>query len=295
MQSRPITTLFPVPAQQDQGNHVYVSVGHQQMMTDPMQPLGLSFWQLTAARPMSEAGGRLFVDVAPLLASPTSRAHYVEALGRSDPLIGDALETILERGDFVATRTDEDPDFTPVFGAPVPIETDPAIVTGLIGRGQASLATVQRDIPTKSGSALLDSIASDIPELKRIIFDPDGLQVIRAAIDASRWINEQMEAWLGEKNAVDTLTQSVPNNVTSEMGLALLDVADAIRPHPDVVAFLQPDRGRRILGRTPRPQGRASGEGRHCRPTSTRTACAASARSTSRGRGGANAPPRSCP
>jgi pyruvate,water dikinase len=37
----------------------------------------------------------------------------------------------------------------------------------------------------------------------------------------------------------DTLTQSVPHNVTSEMGLALLDVADAIRPHPEVVAFLQ--------------------------------------------------------
>src|SRR6185436_5941482 len=45
--------------------------------------------------------------------------------------------------------------------------------------------------------------------------------------------------WLGVKNAADTLTQSVPNNVTSEMGLALLDVADVIRPHPDVVAFLQ--------------------------------------------------------
>ena len=71
------------------------------------------------------------------------------------------------------------------------------------------------------------------------MFDPDGLQVIRAALDASWWINEQMEAWLGEKNAVDALTQSAPNNVTSEMGLALLDVADAIRPHPSVVAFLE--------------------------------------------------------
>ena len=239
VQSRQITTLFPLPVQHDHVPHVYVSVGHQQMMTDPMKPLGLSFWQLTAARPMSEAGGRLFVDVAPLLASPTSRAHYVEALGRSDPLIGDALETILHRSDFVATRPDEDPDFTPVFGAPVSIETDPAIVTGLIGRGQASLTAAWRDIRAKSESALLDFIASDIAELKRIMFDPDGLQVIRAAIDASWWINEQMEAWLGEKNAVDTLTQSAPNNVTSAMGLALLDVADAIRPYPDVVAFLE--------------------------------------------------------
>ena len=60
-----------------------------------------------------------------------------------------------------------------------------------------------------------------------------------SAIEATLWLNEQLLAWLGEKNPADTLTQSVPNNVTSEMGLALLDVADVIRPHPDVVAALQ--------------------------------------------------------
>jgi pyruvate,water dikinase len=58
-------------------------------------------------------------------------------------------------------------------------------------------------------------------------------------MEATWWLNEQLEAWLGEKNAADTLAQSVPHNVTSEMGLALLDVADVIRPHPEVVAFLQ--------------------------------------------------------
>ena len=63
VQSRPITTLFPIPEAGDQENHVYLSVGHQQMMTDPMKPLGLSMWQLTAMAPMHEAGGRLFVDV----------------------------------------------------------------------------------------------------------------------------------------------------------------------------------------------------------------------------------------
>lgn len=44
VQSRPITTLYPIPEANDQENHVYVSVGHQQMMTDPMNPLGLSFF-----------------------------------------------------------------------------------------------------------------------------------------------------------------------------------------------------------------------------------------------------------
>ena len=63
VQSRPITTLFPIPAAGDQENHVYISVGHQQMMTDPMKPLGLSVLADDDPRPMAEAGGRLFVDV----------------------------------------------------------------------------------------------------------------------------------------------------------------------------------------------------------------------------------------
>ena len=60
------------------------------------------------------------------LASPTSRAGLL-ALGKSDPLIGDALQTIFERGE-------------------------------LIGRNQASIGAVKRDIRMKSGSALLDFI-----------------------------------------------------------------------------------------------------------------------------------------
>ena len=63
VQSRPITTLYPIPEANDQENHVYVSVGHQQMMTDAMKPLGLSFCLLTTPAPMRKAGGRLFVDV----------------------------------------------------------------------------------------------------------------------------------------------------------------------------------------------------------------------------------------
>ncbi len=239
VQSRPITTLFPIPAAGDREDHVYVSVGHQQMMTDPMKPLGLSLFQLTALPPMYEAGGRLFVDVTRRLASRASRAGLLEVLGKSDPLIGDALQTILERGDFIRSLSDEGPGGAPAGGPPSPIETDPAIVAELIGRNQDSIAALKRDIRTKSGSALLDFILADILELKRILFDPRSHQVFMGAMEASWWLNEQLQAWLGETNAADTLTQSVPHNVTSEMGLALLNVADVIRPHPDVVAFLQ--------------------------------------------------------
>ncbi len=52
-------------------------------------------------------------------------------------------------------------------------------------------------------------------------------------------LNDKLHEWLGEKNAADALTLSAPGNITSQMGLDLLEVADAIRPHPEVVAFLR--------------------------------------------------------
>jgi rifampicin phosphotransferase len=239
VQSRPITTLFPIPESGDGENHVYLSVGHQQMMTDPMKPLGLSFWQLTTPAPMAEAGGRLFVDVTQRLASPASRAGLLELMGRSDPLTRDAVQTVLKRDGFIRPLADEGPPRPLPGGAPAPVETDPAIVTELIRRSEASIAAAERGIRAKSGPALLDFIRADIQELRRILFDPRSHQVFMSAMEAAWWLNDQLETWLGEKNAADTLTQSVPHNVTSEMGLALLDVADVIRPYPDVVAFLR--------------------------------------------------------
>jgi len=238
VQSRPITTLFPVPVTDDGANHVYVSVGHQQMMTDAMKPLGLALWQMTTPRPMAEAGGRLFVDVAALLAAPTSRARMLD-LARSDPLIGDALQTVVDRGDFLPPPPDEAPAVAPPGGEQPLIDADPALVVEFIERSRASLAALERDIATMSGPELFDFIRGDIGELRRVLFDPRSLQVIMAGMDATWWLNEHLQEWLGEKNVADTLTQSVPHNVTSEMGLALLDVADVIRPHPDVVEFLQ--------------------------------------------------------
>jgi len=239
VQSRPITTLFPIVPAADQENHVYVSVGHQQMMTDPIKPLGLSVWRLTTARPMAEAGGRLFVDVTRGLASRASRASLLDALGKSDPLIRDALQNIVDRGDFLPSLPDDAPGWVMPGAGQAPIATDPGIVTELIARSQASIAAAKRDIQAQSGAALLDFILADLQELRRVAFEPRSLQVIIAAMDATWWLNEHLLEWLGEKNAADTLAQSVPNNVTSEMGLELLKVADVIRPYPDVVAFLQ--------------------------------------------------------
>ncbi|MNH91307.1 Phosphoenolpyruvate synthase [compost metagenome] len=246
VQSRPITTLYPIPEASDQANHVYISVGHQQMMTDPIKPLGLSFFLLTTSAPMRRAGGRLLVDVTHNLASPEIRESFVNGMGQHDPLLKEAIMTIIER-DFIKSlpndktvpspRTTNKGALSAGFGAP--IENDPAIVSDLIKRSQTSIEELKQNIQTKSGSDLFDFILEDIQELKKSLFNPNSVRVIMAAMNASTWINEKMDNWLGEKNAADTLSRSVPGNITSEMGLALLDVADVIRPYPEVIDYLQ--------------------------------------------------------
>jgi phosphoenolpyruvate synthase/pyruvate phosphate dikinase len=108
VQSRPITTLYPIPGGPEAGdgeNHVYISVGHNQMMTDAMKPLGLSFFQFTANARV--AGGRLFVDVTQQLASPEVSKTFIEAFGKNDPLIKDAMLTITGRKDFFKSQADD--------------------------------------------------------------------------------------------------------------------------------------------------------------------------------------------
>ncbi|MEV4884701.1 phosphoenolpyruvate synthase [Chitinophaga ginsengisegetis] len=246
VQSRPITTLYPVPEVDDQENHVYISVGHQQMMTDPMKPLGLSLWQLTASRPMFKAGGRLFVDITDSLATPTGRKTMIDAIGQHEPLIKDALITITERKGFIKPLPDNkalNPALTSsgksAAGILGRIKNDPAIVSDLIRRFQTSIATLKQNIQTKSGPDLFDFILENGQQSKKSLFDPQNMSAIMASADASIWINENMNTWLGEKNAADTLAQSAPNNITSKMGLELLDVADVIRPYPEVINYLQ--------------------------------------------------------
>ncbi|WP_192580655.1 rifamycin-inactivating phosphotransferase [Micromonospora sp. AMSO1212t] len=239
LQSRPITTLFPVPAAAVDGRfHVYLSVGHQQMMTDAMKPLGLSMWRLTAMAPMHEAGGRLFVDATPHLSTPAGRTAFLGMIGRADPLTRDALETVLAR-DVVPSAPDPAPAGPPAGGPPLPIDTDPAIVATLVERSRESLAALRRDISARTGPELFDFLVEAFAEHKRVLTDPLSGQAIMAGMQATWWLNDKLGEWLGERDAADTLTLSAPGNVTSEMGLALLDVADVIRAYPEVVAFLR--------------------------------------------------------
>ncbi len=239
VQSRPITTLFPIPAADDEENHVYVSVGHQQMMTDPMKPLGLSFWQMTTPRPMAEAGGRLFVDVTRILAAPASRASLLEVMGNGDPLIRDALQTILDRGDFIPSLPDEGPAWAPPGGArpdrgrsghrrradraqPGLHRRREARHPGEVRIGAARLH------PGGHPGAAADPVRSA---------EPSGVHVG----DGGLVVAQRAAARRGSARRTRPTRSRGPSPTTSRRrwGWRSWTSRTSIRPHPDVVAFLQ--------------------------------------------------------
>ncbi|ATL49409.1 phosphoenolpyruvate synthase [Chitinophaga caeni] len=246
VQSRPITTLFPIPKADDEKKHVYISVGHQQMMTDAMKPLGISFFLLKVVRPMDTAGGRLFVDISENLSKPESRKALLDLMEQSDPLLKDAIMNILKRGDIINIAPGEhldkenssevETELSSEFKAP--FEEQSNIVQELIQESQRTISVLEKEILSKSGAELFDFILDDITMSTKLMLNPQVFQLIMAIMNAANWINCRIERWLGEKNAADILTQSAPNNITSQMGLDLLDVADVIRPYPELVTYL---------------------------------------------------------
>ena len=107
VQSRPITTLYPIPEENDGEKCIYISWSPT---NDDRcdETIRVIFFLLTTSAPMRKAGGRLFVDATQQLASPASRDYLINTLGKSDPLIRDALTTIIERDNFITLLPDDE-------------------------------------------------------------------------------------------------------------------------------------------------------------------------------------------
>lgn len=250
VQSRPITTLYPLPDVQDRKNHVYMSFSHQQMMTDAMKPLGISFFQLLSDElPLIQVGGRLFFDIAHDLASPMGQKIVLMAAGKMDPLMHNAIKSIIKRKAFMKSLARGKKAFSTGSGyfswallvrfIKVYRSNDTAIVQSLMFRNEVSSRDLQKRVENLSGDELFDFIIEAHRQLKEDMSGSESMGAVFVGIYAVSWINKKMEKWLGEKSAADSLSQSVANNVTSEMGLALLDVADVVRQYPAVMEYFK--------------------------------------------------------
>ncbi|TWT25132.1 phosphoenolpyruvate synthase [Planomicrobium sp. CPCC 101110] len=246
VQSRPITTLYPLPDKMDGNLRVYLSFAHQQMMTDPIRPLGISFIELLHAHNLNRAGGRIYIDVTHDLASPLSRRALLGSFRKNDPLTHNALVAFRERKIPLPKGKRMFSMGGGRFSWGLPAEliklyrnNDMLLAQQLIAENEASLKRLESEIQKFSGDELFAFIEQDQTELLKLLSNKKSMAAIFLGLYAASWLNDKMDKWLGEKNAADVLSQSVPNNVTSEMGYALLDVSDVVRQSPEAVAYLE--------------------------------------------------------
>ncbi|WP_332237039.1 phosphoenolpyruvate synthase [Sporolactobacillus sp. KGMB 08714] len=249
VQSRPITTLYPIPDVRDGKNHVYLSFSHQQMMTDAMRPLGSSFFQLsTDDFPLIQIGGRLYFDIAHDLASLTGQKVVLMAADKMDPLMHTALKSLIKRKDFMKSLSRGKKALSMGSGyfswglvaqfMKISRDNDPSVVQTLLSKNKALIRDMGQRTANLSGEELFAAVIEELKRLKEAAYAPQNMGVIYAGTLALSWINKHMEKWLGEKGTADSLTKSVANDVTSEMGLELLDVADVVRQYPAVMEYL---------------------------------------------------------
>lgn len=247
VQSRPITTLYPVPELADKRFHVFSSFGHQQMMTDPMKPLGLSLFQFSEPfdHILVMAGGRLFGDIT----SSCSPENKQTGLKRMDALMGSAIDEIKNRRDLVDLLQAEGQrrmGFSQLKKVAGPVmrtiqnmtANDPSQAYHVYGWAEEKIAEAKRTLRQLSGGDRIRFIDKDKTEMLTWVMDGKMMGPFMAGMLSFELIDRLSKRWLGDSKETEDLGKSPPRNNTSEMGLALGDLADIIRQYPAVIFYL---------------------------------------------------------
>ncbi len=274
VQSRPITSLFPLPeplpAPED-GLRLYLCFNvHAQQMMEPFTPAGIDWWRAivggfahaATGRPERDlpwlklAAGRLFADITELLRKPGRWPQLVEAASDKDPITGQVLLAFCDReGDRIIGRKG---------GIGFWWRLGP-LFARLGWRGlMASL---------NPESARLRVLAETDAAIRRFEADGRALRTMRARVDFIRdvlgrrgaiiWIipvavmnpglmaegalKRKVRDWLGDEALFTPVQRALPHNITTEMGLALWRLARQFKAegaepradHPGVQDFLR--------------------------------------------------------
>jgi pyruvate,water dikinase len=269
LQARPITSLYPlpVPTPSEDAPHLYFSFGHAQGLTDPMSELARSVWRILLPfgrlpgsddNPrIAEAGGRLFLDVSSLLRHPLTRRMLLASLGNADPLAPAALRRLSARPAFRRGRDRATWGTVRRWFLP--------LVASTLGRlawrkPEGAPEALARDI-----DAYLDEVRV---RLDGAAGGPERLRVARAVLGetflAAAWPlppyvaagilgYHLLRRWApaGMEQEVAAVARGLRGNVTSEMDLAVGDLADRARGHPELVALLtrEPGEAASVLAR----------------------------------------------
>lgn len=263
LQTRPITTLFPLPAPppDDEALHLYVSLSHAQVMLDPISQLGIDTWQLmfptlklagpaSHSQSIKSAAGRLYMDVTHLLNLRLGRKVVPLFLVMADERMVGGIKEVIARPAFRQRLAHLRPqtNLRDLFFYLGPIikttlafvfRRDPQTTRQALTDQMDSLvaASRQRIMGAAAGAARLRQIEQEIGAV--------FLQLLPEypALVASGIVSQKLLASLVGKRAnpadLTAVARGLSGNVTTEMDLAVGDLADLVRQSPELVGHFQ--------------------------------------------------------
>ncbi len=255
LQSRPITSLYPLPAidNPNEGLRVYVNFNSIQGVTDPFTPLGIDALRLlfsgvpkllrshsTIRQLLPEAGGRLFMDMTDLIRDPRLRNSVPNLLADSDPGARQTLMRLIKERQIPPQRVLTLRRVFTLVLALLPILrlvfagmlAPDNVYPRVLATAEQFIAQIQANAQAAHGlGGRLRAMENDLTRAEETFLPvmPTVLPVLSAMPTLDRWLAE----WLGEKpGAAFQLMRGLPNNVTTEMDLKLWAAAQTIRADP---------------------------------------------------------------
>ena len=251
VQSRPITSLFPLPSGVRE-NEVFLSFGVWQGMLDPYTPLGQDVFSVLATgmaslfgfnlklreqRVFFTAGERLFVNLTSLLKNQTGRMVVSIFIGAIDPASESILNNILKQPTFQTKKKISLRSRFSILGAVAPLGRNVLFNLLWPERGrtrtndsiEAALKRIQVNCDAEEDlPALIDTIEKlgfGMPQaiLPRLVGGiAAGQAPYQILLRLSAKIPNSAESLMG-------ITRGLPYNVTTRMDLDLWRTAQAIR------------------------------------------------------------------
>jgi pyruvate,water dikinase len=258
LQARPITSLYPLPGELGAAGEplrVYFSFSHVQVMTDPMPELSISLWRtiFPFGRPPGEqlnplvrpAGGRIYIDVSALLRHPVLKRLMPRVLVVADRMAAAALGQVSQRPEFQrsgpAARTRSVARWAlPLFGRLAATllwrrpEGVAAQKTAFIEQHAARLRSQLLRLPTPA--ARLDRMLDELGNaFVRLVYPwaPYPFAGVLAHVLLGRVARR-----FADPQDLIALTRGLHGNVTTEMDMAVGDLADLVRGQPALLAHL---------------------------------------------------------
>lgn len=266
VQSRPITTLYPLPepAPGDGALHVYASFGHLQVMPQAMPPLALAIFPLLLGGAdglspyLVPAGSRLYIDPTPLLAHPPLRRGIPRVLTQGDARMAQGLAAVVARPEFAAgahRAAGQIPAWrVAAFLGPILIR--------LLGRlawrnpdGAVDELNLELDEDLRRLSEQITSAPAGAPRLRVALTTMQG-QLPQILPRFGPLVFGGQLAWVlvqrlttdrADPADVAAIARGLAGNVTTEMDLAVGDLADLARPHPELAERLRSATGPEAL------------------------------------------------